>query len=101
MGVFGQPGSAQRSPVALQAPRCGGLVGGALDDVFTISGGASLAGSMAGGPGTDTLDYSSWGDPVTVNLQLGQASATGGTSGIENVFGGTGGGGQSCSWFIR
>jgi hypothetical protein len=70
------------------------LRGGAGDDTFRINGGAAaLAGrlSIDGGGGTNTLDYSGYTGPVTVNLPLGTATAVaGGIRNIRNVAGSRG-----------
>jgi hypothetical protein len=67
------------------------LVGGPGDDTFKLSAKGSLSGSITGGGGSDTLDYSAWTTGVTVNLTTGTATAVvGGVSGIDNVFGGAG-----------
>ena len=50
------------------------LVGGADADVFAFSGGGSLGGTIDGGGGTDTLDYSALATPVAVNLGANAAS---------------------------
>ncbi len=62
------------------------LLGGAGDDKFFFTGG-SVSGTISGGGGSDTLDYSVAGSGVSVNLGAGTATATGGVSGIENVLG--------------
>jgi hypothetical protein len=49
--------------------RIANLTGGALDDRFTIEPGASLSGTLDGGTGTNTLDYSAFTTALTVNLQ--------------------------------
>jgi hypothetical protein len=67
------------------------LVGGSGDDSFKFAAKGSLSGSITGGGGSDTLDYSAWTTGVTVNLTTGTATAVaGGVSGIDNVFGGAG-----------
>jgi hypothetical protein len=68
-------------------PGTGVLDLGAGNDAVTIQDGALGVGSLSGGSGSDTLDYSSYGSGVTVNLATGTATATGGISGVENVLG--------------
>jgi hypothetical protein len=66
------------------------LTGGTGNDIFKVNAGASLAGKIAGGVGTDSLNYSAYGSPVTVNLATTAATATGGVSGVESFVGGAG-----------
>jgi Ca2+-binding RTX toxin-like protein len=66
------------------------LAGGAADDRFVFANGASVAGTVSGGTGTDTLDYSAYATPVAVNLATATATGTGGFTGIEGAVGGTG-----------
>jgi hypothetical protein len=64
------------------------LLGNSSPDVFAVHTGGSLAGSIDGGTGTNTLDYSSYGTGVTVNLPAGTATGVGGSvMNIENVNG--------------
>ena len=63
------------------------LKGGALDDTFRFDFASQLTGTIDGGGGHDTLDYSQLTTGVTVNLTNGTASKTGGVSNIENVLG--------------
>ena len=56
-------------------------------DTATVQSAGSLSGTLASGVGTDTLDYSSYGSGVTVNLATGTATGTGGISGFEAVLG--------------
>jgi hypothetical protein len=60
---------------------------GGGNDSAQFTSGDSLSGILAGGGGTDTLDYSSYGSAVTVNLATGAATGTGGISGFETVLG--------------
>jgi hypothetical protein len=62
------------------------LTGGTGNDTFTFNGG-SIAGTIHGGGGFDTLDYSQSASGVSVNLLAGTATGTGGVSGIHNVTG--------------
>jgi hypothetical protein len=67
------------------------LVGGAGNDTFAFTNGGSLAGSIDGGGGSNTLDYSGYTGDVTVNLRLGTASQVlGGVSDIADVLGSMG-----------
>ena len=53
------------------------LTGGPANDVFVFQPGGSLAGGIDGGGGTNTLDYSFYGGPVSVNLATGAATGIG------------------------
>jgi len=70
------------------------LVGGALADTFKFSSdGVAITGTISGGAGSDTLDYSAVTSAVLVNLQ--SLSATGVAQGlilgtVENATGGAG-----------
>ncbi len=64
------------------------LTGGASDDVFLFSGGAGLSGTIMGGGGTNTLDFSAYTAAVTVNLATGAATGTAGFSHVQHVTGG-------------
>jgi hypothetical protein len=67
------------------------LVGGAGADTFVIQTGASLTGSIDGGAGSNTLDYSAVTADVIVNLQTPKATRVGGTfANIQNFVGGGG-----------
>jgi hypothetical protein len=73
------------------------LIGGTANDTFAIRKspffrfGGSLSGSINGGGGTDTLDYSGYTGDVTVNMRLETATAIGGgISNIANVIGSIG-----------
>lgn len=72
----------------LQFSRFENLTGGAPDDRFVFTGG-SLTGAIDGGAGTDTLDYSSVSQPVTVNRATSTAPLIATFSHIENVKSGT------------
>ena len=70
------------------------LIGGQGDDTFTFLAGAQFFGTIVGGGGTDTLDYSSYGAGVMVDLGAGTAMETSAPpeetltlSGIENITG--------------
>jgi hypothetical protein len=66
------------------------LSGGTNTDAFVFSAGASVAGTLFGSGGNDTLDFSALGTAVTVNLAGGTSTNTGGVNGIETVLGGSG-----------
>ncbi len=61
----------------------GNLTGGNLDDTFVFSNGVNVGGTISDNGGTDTLDYSAFTTPLTVNLN------TIGAAGIEQVVGTT------------
>ena len=69
------------------------LQGGSGNDTFSWRTSGSQAGSVDGGTGVNTLDYSAFGPtlPVTVDLTAGTATAVGaGVSNLRNVRGGAG-----------
>jgi hypothetical protein len=68
------------------------LTGGSAADTFVLSDGAGVDGVIDGGGGANTLDYSAYTASVIVNLQTGQATATGGEANIVNVNGAASGG---------
>jgi CHAT domain-containing protein len=57
------------------------LTGGTQNDTFTFNDATTFNGLLEGGEGTDTLDYSAYTNPLTVNLQTLQAT------GIEQITG--------------
>jgi hypothetical protein len=69
------------------------LLGGAMSDTFQFAPTGSLTGTINGGGGANTLDYSGdGGAAVTVNLQTGaatriRAGAPGGFANIQGLFG--------------
>jgi hypothetical protein len=65
------------------------LTGGAGNDDFRVLSGGSLSGKVTGGGGTDTLDYSQYGAPVTVNLPTLSGTGVGSFAGIKNLLGGS------------
>jgi hypothetical protein len=74
------------------------LVGGSGADRFQFSSIGTISGSIDGGGGTNTLDYSAYTGTVLVNLQTGMATGVGGgiaNNSIQNVIGGTGPGGYN------
>lgn len=63
------------------------IAGGAGDDVFAFEPGGTI-GRIAGGGGTNTLDYSALAGPISVDLHLGTAYGTSfGIADITNVIG--------------
>lgn len=62
------------------------------DDTFTVVAGDSADDTFNGGNGTDTVDYSSASNPVTVSLAAGTATGNGNDTltSIENVIGTSG-----------
>lgn len=63
------------------------LTGGAGADTFRFHLAGRVSGRISGGGGTDTLDYSSFGSAVAVDLSLGRATSTAGVSLVENITG--------------
>jgi hypothetical protein len=69
------------------------LSGGPGANTFVFADGAGVDGTMDGGGGPNTLNYSSYSTSVLVDLQTGSATGvSGGIVNIQNVTGGTGGG---------
>lgn len=67
------------------------LTGGTSADSFAFNPSGFMSGSVNGGGGTNTLDYSSRSSGIVVNLQLNSATAIGGGfSNITSVIGSTG-----------
>ena len=62
------------------------LTGGAQNDVFAFAGG-SISGTIDGGDGENTLNYSSAAGPIEVNRESSTASFIGGYTGIDGVVG--------------
>ncbi|MCF8141150.1 MAG: hypothetical protein K9J75_08635 [Cyanobium usitatum Tobar12.5m-G36] len=60
---------------------------GSGSDSVAFQPGTFGVSSLIGGAGTDTLNYSSYGSAVTVNLATSTATGTGGISGFETVLG--------------
>lgn len=66
------------------------VIFGTGDNTFAMTGDNALVdGSVTGGDGVDTLDYSDYGLSVTVNLGTGAATAIDAISGFEIVLGGS------------
>jgi hypothetical protein len=70
----------------------GGSTSTTGSSVFQFGAGGSLNGTITGGLGTNTLDYSRYAGGVYVNLQTLTATGTEGVAGIQNVTGSAGGG---------
>src|SRR5262249_24456244 len=68
------------------------LTGGTGNDTFTFSKGTSVAGSINGGGGTNTLNYAAYTTAVRVDLNVGSGTSIGGL--ISNIANVTGGGGN-------
>ena len=65
------------------------LLGGDGDDTFAFVNHGTLAGSLDGGAGTNSLDYSGYSATVSVNLSDSSATAIGGTFANINTFSGS------------
>ncbi|MBT3389708.1 MAG: calcium-binding protein [Chloroflexi bacterium] len=64
------------------------LSGATKVDTFVLRDAGSISGTLAGGSGSDILDYSNRTSAVTVNLTTGSAPSIGGlVSGVEEVIG--------------
>jgi hypothetical protein len=67
------------------------LTGGSLADTFALRPGGSLAGTIDGGGGVNTLSYAGATTAVAVDLSAGTATdIAGGIANIQNVTGGAG-----------
>jgi Ca2+-binding RTX toxin-like protein len=66
------------------------LIGGTGDDTFYLADQASLPGTIDGGPGNNTIDYSEYLTDVAVDLSTGTAHGTQGIENIHNITGGMG-----------
>jgi Ca2+-binding RTX toxin-like protein len=66
------------------------IEGGSDADDFIIESLGSIDGTLAGGLGSNTLDYSETSAGVTIDLSAGTATGTGGISDIENIIGSAG-----------
>jgi PKD domain len=63
------------------------LTGGGGNDDFVFSNGKGVTGTIAGGGGTDQLDYSKYTTGVYVNLLMAMATGAGAVTGIRQVKG--------------
>jgi filamentous hemagglutinin family protein len=62
------------------------IIGGAGNNTFTFLSGGGVSGTIDGGVGgTNTLDYSALNTPVTVDLETGTATSTGGISNFHYI----------------
>jgi Ca2+-binding RTX toxin-like protein len=68
----------------------GSITAGAGNDTFQIFTGAEITGTLDGGGGANTLDYSQYVGNVLVDLLAGSATATGGIAHIQQVNGSQG-----------
>jgi len=66
------------------------IKGGSGDDTFIVEEGASFTGTISGGEGRNTIDYSQYPDNVTVDFNTGGATGVEGFSDISIVGIGTG-----------
>ncbi|MFO0928640.1 MAG: hypothetical protein U0736_16725 [Gemmataceae bacterium] len=66
------------------------LTSGGGSDLFQLANGAGVAGTLAGGGGSDALAFGAYTTGVTVNLPAGTATNVGAFTGIENFGGGNG-----------
>ena len=64
------------------------LTGGNVADKFVFSDGAAITGTINGGTGTDTLDYSNYTTAITANLQTNTVTGVGTIANIERLIGG-------------
>ncbi|ESA36996.1 hemagglutination activity domain protein [Leptolyngbya sp. Heron Island J] len=60
------------------------------NDQFIFGNGAVINGSLDGGTGNNTLDYSAYITDITIDLATGSAPGTGGISNIHHVIAGSG-----------
>lgn len=65
------------------------LMGSFGTDNFNLADGVGMTGSIAGGAGANTLNFTAWTTPMTVNLQTKTANHVGGFSGITSIKSGT------------
>jgi len=66
------------------------ILGGSGNDTFAFAAGGRFNGTLDGGLGANSLDYSRYRTGVTVNLVLNTATGTKGISNFKNVVGGLG-----------
>lgn len=65
------------------------LIGGKAVNLFVFEDGAIFGGTIVGGSGTNTLDYSAYTTAIAVNLGTGTATGTSGISNISRIIGST------------
>ena len=71
--------------------RAESFVGTQYNDTFTMGASGSLTGTVNGGAGSDTIDYSSRSSALSLNMYTGVLTSIAGTvSNIENLTGGSG-----------
>src|SRR5207247_1378369 len=63
------------------------LTGGTGNDAFVMQNGASGFGTISGGVGTNTLDYSAYTGPITINLSTATAPGLTKLTSITNLVG--------------
>ena len=63
------------------------LIGNALDDTFSFINSGNITGNIDGAAGQDTLDYSSFSGPVTVELETPLTTGLGSFNSIETLIG--------------
>jgi hypothetical protein len=82
-----EPLAAEPVPAAaVQFTSVESLAGGSSDDVFAFADGATVGGTIDGGGGFNSLDYSAYTTDVTVALDLASgAGAATGTAAIANI----------------
>jgi hypothetical protein len=88
-------GNAVSLPGSLSFTSVQNLLGGTANDTFQFQTGGSLSGTLNGGGGTNTLDYSAYVGDIVVDLLLGAATGVNGganysESNIQNVTGSQG-----------
>jgi hypothetical protein len=86
-GTVSQPAVASSSVSFSQVPN---LTGGDANDTFIFQQAVSISGTLDGGAGTNTLDYSQYSGNILVDLLLGSATATGGIARVQQVNGSVG-----------
>jgi Ca2+-binding RTX toxin-like protein len=92
-GSAGLSASAGMNSVSAAGDNIENLKGGTGNDSFIFANGAGLAGgggTIDGGGGLNTLDYSVYTTPVSVNLAAGTATGTMSIANIQTVLGGSG-----------
>jgi hypothetical protein len=65
------------------------LTGNDASDTFVFAADGELTGTIDGGDGINTLDYSAYTTGITVDLNTGDATGTEGIGFIDNVVGGS------------
>jgi len=65
------------------------LIGGSSDDTFIFNHGHGVSGTIKGGTGINSLDYSAYSTGVAVNLAAGNATGTKGIANIRDITGGS------------